>query len=44
MKKFEFASLSPHEALHLAILIEERNARLYESLARLFDEFMDEES
>lgn len=42
--KFEFASLTPHEALHLAILIEERNARLYESFARLFDEFMDEES
>ena len=42
--KFEFAALTPHEALHVAVLIEERNARPYESFARLFDDFMDGES
>jgi rubrerythrin len=42
--KIEFTSLSPHQALEVAILIEERNARLYESFAQLFADFIDEES
>lgn len=42
--KTPFSSLSPQDALHVAILIEERNARLYESFAQLFADFIDEES
>lgn len=41
--KVPFSSLSPQDALHVAILIEERNARLYESFAQLFADFIDEE-
>jgi len=42
--KREFASLAPYEALHVGIFIEERNARIYENFAQLFEEFRDEES
>ena len=39
-----FVSLSPQEALQVAISIEERNAGLYHRFAELFTEFGDEES
>ena len=39
-----FASLSPQEALQVAISIEDRNAELYHSYAEMFTEFADEES
>jgi len=39
-----FASLSPREALHVAIFIEERNAELYRQSAEMFTEFSDSES
>ena len=39
-----FVSLSPQEALQVAISIEDRNAELYHSFAELFTEFGDEES
>ena len=42
--KREFASLSPQEALHVAIFIEERNAEIYRQFAELFTEFKDSES
>jgi rubrerythrin len=42
--KREFSSLSPQEALHVAIFVEERNASLYEQFADLFTEFKDPES
>ncbi len=42
--KREFISLSPQEALHVAIFIEERNAELYQQFAELFAEFKDPDS
>jgi rubrerythrin len=39
-----FVSLSPKEALQVAISIEERNAGLYHRFTELFTEFGDEES
>lgn len=42
--KREFTSLSPQEALHVAIFIEERNAELYQQFAELFAEFKDPDS
>jgi rubrerythrin len=42
--KRNFASLSPQEALHVAIFIEERNAELYHQFAEMFVEFHDSES
>jgi rubrerythrin len=36
-----FQSLSPQEALHVAIFIEERNAQLYHSFAEMFVSFQD---
>lgn len=42
--KREFASLTPQEALHVAIFIEERNAEIYHQFAELFAEFHDPES
>ncbi len=42
--KREFSSLTPQEALHVAIFIEERNAELYEQFAELFADFKDPES
>jgi len=42
--KRAFASLDDYEALHVAIFIEERNARIYENFAEMFREFNDAES
>jgi rubrerythrin len=42
--KRSFASLTPQEALHVAIFIEERNAELYQQFAEMFAEFADSES
>jgi rubrerythrin len=42
--KRSFASLTPQEALHVAIFIEERNAELYHRFAEMFVEFRDRES
>jgi len=42
--KRSFASLSPQEALHVAIFIEERNAELYHRFAEMFVEFRDGDS
>ncbi len=42
--KREFTSLSPQEALHVAIFIEERNAEIYQQFAELFADFRDPES
>jgi rubrerythrin len=39
-----FASLSPQEALQVAIYIEERNAGVYQRFAEMFTEFRDPES
>ncbi len=39
--KRPFSSLTPQEALHVAIFIEERNAHIYENFARMFAEFKD---
>lgn len=39
-----FSSLSPQEALHAAIFIEERNAEVYHRFAEMFAEFRDAES
>ena len=39
-----FASLSPQEALHVAIFIEERNADIYQRFAEMFNQFRDAES
>src|SRR5579864_4919076 len=40
----KFVSLSPQEALQVAISIEDRNAGLYHRFAELFTEFADAES
>jgi Uncharacterized conserved protein len=42
--KREFTSLSPQEALHVAVFIEERNAAIYHRFAEMFVEFRDLES
>jgi len=42
--KRSFASLTPQEALHVAIFIEERNAEIYRHFAEIFAEFRDAES
>jgi rubrerythrin len=42
--KRAFASLDPHEALHVAIFIEERNAEIYHRFAEMFVEFRDSDS
>lgn len=39
-----FTSLSPQEALHVAVFIEERNAELYHRFAEMFVEFRDVDS
>ena len=39
-----FSSLSPQEALHVAIFIEERNADVYQRFAEMFTEFRDPDS
>ncbi|HZD33085.1 MAG TPA: ferritin family protein [Candidatus Angelobacter sp.] len=39
-----FSSLSPQEALHVAIYIEERNAEVYQRFAEMFAEFRDPDS
>jgi rubrerythrin len=39
-----FATLSPQEAVHVAIFIEERNAGIYQRFAEMFTEFRDTES
>ncbi len=39
-----FATLAPQEALHVAIIIEERNAEVYHRFAEMFVEFADWES
>jgi rubrerythrin len=39
--KREFASLTPQEALHVAIFVEERNAEIYHQFAEMFAEFRD---
>lgn len=44
MKKKDFASLKPEEALHVAIFIEERNARMYEDFGQMFAPFRDKDS
>jgi rubrerythrin len=43
MKK-AFTSLTPQEALHVAIFIEERNAEVYHRFAEMFVEFRDVQS
>jgi erythrin-vacuolar iron transport family protein len=40
----DFASLTPQETLHVAIYIEERNARLYRNYAEMFEELTDSDS
>lgn len=42
--KRSFTSLTPQEALHAAIFVEERNAELYHRFAEMFVEFRDLES
>jgi rubrerythrin len=42
--KRTFASLSPQEALHVAIFIEERNAEIYSNFAEMFAQFGDPDS
>lgn len=42
--KRHFADLEPFEAMHVAIFIEERNARIYENFAQMFEEFNDAET
>lgn len=42
--KRDFADLTPQEALHVAIFIEERNAELYRQFSELFAEFKDPDS
>lgn len=39
-----FSSLSPQEALHVAVFVEERNAQLYHRFAEMFASFQDEVS
>ncbi len=41
MTKRNFQALSPQEALHVAIFIEERNAQLYHRFAEMFVSFQD---
>ena len=43
MKK-AFISLTPQEALHVAIFVEERNAEVYHRFAEMFAEFRDVQS
>ena len=42
--KRSFASLTPQEALQIAIFIEERNAAIYSDFAKMFAEFGDPQS
>jgi rubrerythrin len=42
--KRPFSSLSPQEALHVSVFIEERNAELYHRFAEMFAEFRDVDS
>ena len=42
--KRQFTSLTPQEALHVAVFIEERNSELYHRFAEMFVEFRDVES
>ena len=42
--KRTFISLTPQEALHVAVFIEERNAELYHRFAEMFVEFHDVQS
>ncbi len=42
--KHSFTALDPQQALHVAIIIEERNAELYQRFAEKFVEFGDGES
>jgi len=42
--KRSFATLAPPEALYAAILIEQRNADIYDRFAEMFTEFGDEDS
>jgi len=42
--KREFATLTPQEALHVAIFIEERNAQLYRDFSELFTQLSDGDS
>lgn len=42
--KRDFTTLTPQEALHVAIFIEERNAELYQQFSELFADFKDSES
>src|SRR5436190_23462746 len=44
LMKRDFASLTPQEALHVAIFVEERNADIYHQFAEMFAEFRDPES
>lgn len=39
-----FSSLTPQEALHVAIFVEERNAGIYQRFAEMFAEFRDPDS
>ncbi len=39
--KRSFQSLSPQEALHVAVFIEERNAQIYHRFAEMFSSFQD---
>ncbi|MFB3815038.1 MAG: ferritin family protein [Terriglobales bacterium] len=42
--KRDFTSLTPQQALQVAIFIEERNAEIYRQFAELFDQFGDPDS
>ncbi len=42
--KRQFSSLTPQEALHVAVFIEERNSEIYHRFAEMFSEFRDVES
>lgn len=42
--KRQFTSLTPQEALHVAVFIEERNAELYHRFAEMFVQFRDSDS
>jgi rubrerythrin len=44
MTKRYFATLTTQEALHVALLIEARNARIYQQFAELFGSFSDQDS
>jgi len=43
-KKYSFDALSPQEALHVAVFIEERNAEIYHHFAEMFASFQDSAS